>query len=954
MNRLNREIKKKRFLAIIPLISFLSITILPFTENLTKLEAAEFGMSAEFLIQSGITFYDQGRFIDAMNEFKKVLIVNPRSAVAKTFLRQIQKELFRKDKEDGEISKFSAIEKALNQAELKQEVLKGLTPEAQEGLQLTKELVEERPLLKMVEKPGVSPVKPERTIVLDEQIKATQPNTLLELEMDSTVLIQGDNIKRFLNTTPEKIMITRQDQNTLLITGTGIGKGIFHVWDNSGRWTFNFQGKHKKFFGTFGEEYDKMAQPIGLSEPFKITYSFDWSSFHTGRRIDTTQRQSLSFNQSVTLKGETPYGNYYSYFNTRRLNKKHEIENFGMGLTDGHFWGLEHLNLRLFDFSPGFSAYKFPSADLRGAKLNAPMFNDKINYTAFWGGLPEGNYTHLSPGLGKTRDAYLEGIGLQYRLSNNAKYKFYYAHTYGSELSSPVLTDSAFGLGAFYKIGKLNFDSEIAYDDADHISYTSSARLTLAKTRMFLDFREEDRDFVSPLGGTASGGSTSAKFGISFYPTKDFSISNSFSATRDRNLFNPDDANRPNYTFGSEANWRLDPFTNVNIGYSRDDTKGSVSPSISETKKFGLRKQFFFIKKINSYFNYTNLRNKYFVGSTSNYDQNTFRGGLGFNLLGDLYWSISKSVNFTENRITKEDAKSHVLETSLSYYSRIFDSPFYGRFRISFRDEEEAESALSFLSGEDRLEFAAELDYRPNPYIDAYLSCRVANVWAENAGAAKHLDAEVRYGLRLAWDTGLRWNTKGNVGGFVFYDLNGDSIKDGDEEGVEDVVINATAKKTDTTNDKGYYFIKNIVGKKARVSIDMNTIPRGYTLTTPSFYDTDIKHGATKRLDFGITTQAEIVGVIFIDTDGNNKFDRGEEGLNGVVFIIDDVEKVVTDQGGQYLFRGVSPGEHTLRIDLKTLPTKYIPKVPLKKKIILEEGATFFYHVPLRAAQQIQ
>ncbi|MFC1708911.1 SdrD B-like domain-containing protein [Candidatus Omnitrophota bacterium] len=953
MNRLLRKKRTKKLLVIIPLISFLSITILPFTEGLTRLEASEFGMSADFLIQTGISFYDQGRIVDAMGEFKKALAIDPGSTVAKVFLRRIQKELYIQEPPSQKPkSKFSAIKNALDQAELEYGVEKALRRAEQVQPQARKRAVYE-PITQLIpDKPGIPIAQTENVILLNDELRVGQVNILLELEIYSSVLLKGNNIKRFLNITTQKIEISRYDQDSIVVTSKGIGGGIFHVWDDSGRWTFDFQGKHRKFFGTFRDKLESMDEPIGLSKPFKFTYGFDWSSFHTGRRIDTTQRQSLSFSQSFNLRGETPYGNFYSYLSARRLNKQHEIESLGMGLTEGRFGGLKDINLRWFDFTPMFSAYKFPSADLRGAMINAPMFNDKINYTAFWGGLPEGNYTHLSPGLGNTREAYLQGIGIRYRQSEDTSYKIYYAHTNGSELSKPVLTNNAFGLGASYNIGNLRFNSDVAYDGAEHISYASRASLRLRRGSLSLSFREEDRDFVSPLGGSASGGQTSLRLGATLRPTDDISISQNFTAIRDRNLYNLDDPKRPNYTFNNNVSWKLDPFTTAIFGYSRIDNKGSVSPSISETKSFGLRKRIFFIKKINTYLDYSSLRNKYYSGTSSNYDQNTLRGGLGFQILGNLHFSLNESINYTKNRITNEDATSSALETSLSYYSRILNSPFYGRMRVSYRNEEQSSSSLSFLSGQDRLEFSGELDYRPNPYINAYLSGRVANVWPESEGAGKRLDAEVRYGARLNWDTGVRWNTKGHIYGFVFYDDDADSFKDEDEKGVEGVVLTATTKKSDTTNAKGFYLIKDIIGKQARVAIDLNSIPRGYNITTPLYSDVYIKHGDTHRVDFGITTRVEIVGVVFIDTNGNNKFDRGEEGVSGVVIVIDGTERIVTDQGGQYLFRKIEPGKHTLKIDLRTLPTKYIPKVPLKTEFMLEQGSTFFYHVPLKVAAQ--
>ena len=944
----------------IPLVSFFSLTtIIPFVEDSNKAEAAQFSMAVDFLIQTGINFYDQGRLSDAMHEFKKALIVDPHSLVAKEFLGQIQKKLLESVKVQAEeikgLPKSVALEKALDAAEKKIQLLKDIPLYEKEKL-LFGEKLEEREvkesILKqaLVSEPKV--IEPEKTIVVNAEIKATQPNTLLELEVDTAILIQGDNIKRFLNTTPDIIDLSRHDKNTILIMGKEVGNAIFHIWDNAGRWTFNLKVSRKRYLEKLKEEFQKRELEEIYSAPFKISYSFDESTFHQGRRIDTTERKSLSLNQSVGVRGETPYGNYDASSSISRLNKQYEVDNLTMGLTETHFWGLEHLNLRIFDFGTGFAAYKFPGTSLRGIHVDAPMFGRKLHYNTFWGGLPEGNYTHLSPGLGQTKEAYLEGVGLSYKFSRNTQYKFYYAHSYGSELSTPVLTDKAFGVGAFYSIGKLNFNSEVAYDDNDHISYTSSASLNIPKTNISLSFTEDDRDFTSLLGGEPSGGSTSANLNLGYSLTEDIQISNSFSATRSRDtdLVNPNDPKRPNYSLSSAVTWRLDPFTTIDFSYNRNDTKGSVSPALTQSKTINLSKQIYFIKKINTYLSYTNSIDKNFTGSASNYDRNSLSGGLNFELLNNIFFSIGKSINFVEERFTKETSSPHTTTTSLSYNSRIFNSPFYGNLRVSFRDEEETESAISFLSGEDKLEFEAGLDYRPKPGIEGYLDLRASNIWAEKEGSDKRFDAEIRYGLRLAWDTGFRWNIKGNLRGFVFYDLDGDGIKDKDEGGVKDVTINTSSDKTTKTNEEGYYFIKNIVGKKADISIDVNTIPRGYILTTPSFYEVNISHGGTKRLDFGITTRSEIVGNIFVDLDGNNKFDREDESVSGVVIILDDKEKTVTDSGGQYLFRKLTPGEHTIKLDLKTIPTQYIPKTPLKKTISLEEGETFFYNIPLRVA----
>lgn len=928
------------------LICFVSFSILPIAA-----EATEFGMSVELLVQSGMSFYDQGRLQEALQQFKKALIIDPHSTVAREFFTQIQKEAYGgvKEKVANLIPKSVALKEALDDAEQGTQLQKApaLRPQEKTKIQAPQQRAQES-----IQEAAPQPlaIAPEKTVMLDE---AQRQNTNLELNKKSALLIQGTGIKRFLNTTPQLFTIERKDKDSLIITGTEIGNGVFHVWDENGRWTFNLKIGQTALYKALKAEYEKRATEAILSSPFRISYSWDKGSFHSGRRIDDTGRQSLSINQSVSVRGETPYGNYDASFSIDRLNKEYDIVNLSTGLMDAHFWGLEHLNIRVLDFGTGIAAFKFPNVDLRGARIDAPMFNRKVSYTAFWGGIPPGTFTRLEPGLlDKTVDAYLYGISLFYDHSDSAKYKVFFAESYGSEINKPVLTNRTYGTGVFYKIGNFNFDTEAAYDDRKSVAYTSGARLRIQKTNMSLKFTENPGNFASPLGGSPSGGSSTITTTLHHSFDQDVSMSHSVSATRDRNkdLVNPNNPDRPSYTFDHSLNWRLDPFTDLALSYLRSDTKGSISPALTETQQLSLNKRIFFIKPVNTYLTFSNSTNKNFTGATSNFDRQGVRAGMSFNVFKDLTLSVNQTNNFIKNRVTDADASPSVLESSLSYYSRIFRSPFYGRLRVSYRDEEETEQDISFLSGEDRLEFQAGFDYRPSSFVSAYLSLRAANIWAEQEGSAKRFDADIRYGVSLAWDTGFRWNTKGNACGFVFYDIDADGIRDKDEEGVEGVTVQATSDKSAATNKKGYYVLRGIIGKKANVEIDMNTVPRGYILTTPSFYSFDISHMSTKRLDFGIATRSDIIGYIFVDVDGNNKFDRGDKPIGGAVIILDETQKAITDDGGQYQLRKLSPGKHSLEIDLKTIPTSYIPKVALKTEIELKKGETFFYNIPLRTA----
>jgi hypothetical protein len=87
---------------------------------------------------------------------------------------------------------------------------------------------------------------------------------------------------------------------------------------------------------------------------------------------------------------------------------------------------------------------------------------------------------------------------------------------------------------------------------------------------------------------------------------------------------------------------------------------------------------------------------------------------------------------------------------------------------------------------------------------------------------------------------------------------------------------------------------------------------------------------------------------VFEDINGDGKPSANEPGVKGVVLVLEDGSKVTTDTSGRYAFSKASVGEHTLTLDLKTLPTKYLPTVPIFKDINLFEGISYVYNIPLK------
>ena len=71
--------------------------------------------------------------------------------------------------------------------------------------------------------------------------------------------------------------------------------------------------------------------------------------------------------------------------------------------------------------------------------------------------------------------------------------------------------------------------------------------------------------------------------------------------------------------------------------------------------------------------------------------------------------------------------------------------------------------------------------------------------------------------------------------------------------------------------------------------------------------------------------KAIILGRLFEDRNGNGIPDPGEPGVPGVRVYLEDGSFVFSDKEGQYSFTGVSAGNHVVKIDRSTLPSRYRP-----------------------------
>jgi hypothetical protein len=126
------------------------------------------------------------------------------------------------------------------------------------------------------------------------------------------------------------------------------------------------------------------------------------------------------------------------------------------------------------------------------------------------------------------------------------------------------------------------------------------------------------------------------------------------------------------------------------------------------------------------------------------------------------------------------------------------------------------------------------------------------------------------------------------------------------------------------------------------------SLPVGFVFSTPAFTKVDIIQGRTQRVDFGLSSQAGVYGVAFVDSNGNNLPDSDDRFVGKIKLVLDGKLTQVTGLNGAYFFKNITQGKHRLKIDMVSIPADLIPSVKLQNEVDVAEATTYIFHVPLK------
>ncbi len=782
-------------------------------------------------------------------------------------------------------------------------------------------------------------------IELNVELWSQQPGTVLEIEFSKSIILHGSQITRYMAFDQDVISVIRIDNDRIQITAQSRGSTLFNVWDNQGRWTFNIKGVLPE------PKVSKLElQESSLEKhvkPFRVSYSNDWNSYYIGDSIPDLQRRSMSFNQWVGTYGETPHGFFDTSFNYFKYPTA--IKNTGrtIGLSNANFGPFENYSIRGWDASKRFSDLSLPGRSFRGILFDSYAADNNVAFT-YLKGQDRAVFLQVSEGATEVRKSYIEAGRFTLFPDKLNNYSVNFARGSGEERSNS-LKERVISVEAENRVGVFDTHFEGAWDEEDF------GELLLTKYEqddllLRLNVRDLQPGFTTITSRPSGAGEVGGNIVFEFFP-EEYQLASNLDVYRNRDISNPHDPDALNFDFGTVYGLPITDTLNLSNSVFYSDTPQLVSPHQSKRANSTLTKSF----EIYNGFNLTTFvganyqRSRFEQIPASDYDRSSLSTGIRFPIIRNLNFFTNYDYSWVHVIETGQKSNPNVMNTGLSY-DHNFGKKLSSRLSTTYRDEENTDEDFSFLSGTDTLRHNIGLTYRPKPDIEIFMDGSIRNVWKEDPSRAAYNDADVRFGMRTSWDTIFRWDPSATIRGTAYKDINRNSVQDPEEPGIEGLEIQI-GRKTVKTNDRGYY-ISKIRAQEVKLGVNFDSVPKGYSLESSLMKDIKIEHTKTYTVDFGFTARSGIFGVFFVDENNNGLYEDGEETVTRVIIKMDGREATASDFEGVYTFYDVNPGQHSLVIDVNSLPPDHLPVIKIKNNIEVQEGETYTFHIPLKSLKK--
>jgi hypothetical protein len=783
-------------------------------------------------------------------------------------------------------------------------------------------------------------------MVIDEQQTLAFPDLLRYVAGDSTLL-----------------GVEQLGATTLRLTAKAAGRTFLHVWTSQGRITRPVRLLYHRLVVLPPE---RLAPPgaIQHAEPLKIGYDAEYEFTGRGGRLSTIdQATTNALRQTVTHRMETPFGLTSSLVGFNRVNSFIDLTTWQANLQDGDLGWFEEFDLTAGDTAVSFANESFgvPSTGFRGVSLTYRDV-DPLTTGVVWGRERVGVVTPLRGTDAIEQDAFLYGFNVacddpSAAWASRVSALFGYGEDRGPSQSSHVI-DVGNRLRLFEPWW---LESEVALSEGV-IGYTIGSSWNWPRVGFVTRFRDVPEDFQTITGASGSQGQRGVQMNGRWNLTDALSLRGGTDVYRNRLFPNPAEPDTLNLDAAAGMDWHPWPKTTVSGFVNRSRHLGLISPS--DDLRSGIQwSESVPVHRLLPWMPSDALlsaRWEHQDSRTVNAPSLDFTAevlSLGVSLPLGCCWAASagQQWNVLKETSTGNRSQPRRFTTALAYFSNL--GPGYHwqlRGRVGYENEEQTGATRSLLAGQDRLVGEAGLRHRPSEDREYFVDGRIEQVMAEGSTQQDFVELAVFTGVRMLFDTRvMRWDPAMQIAGSVFHDLNGDGLRQPDEEGLGGIRVKAGVARETMTDRTGRFLFGRVGGKVIPVSLDVSTLPTGFTTSTPATHTLRPGEGTPAPLLFGVIGRAEIRGRVFYDVDADGEYGSADRGIDGVRLQLDH-RIATTDRSGWFFFRELPGGRYTISLILETLPLRYLPQVPVRRSLEAREGGIVTIDVPVAVSRTLE
>ena len=695
---------------------------------------------------------------------------------------------------------------------------------------------------------------------------------------------------------------------------------------------------------------------IEHADSLKVGYETSYGSVHRGENVEKAdQETTTTAHHILTHEFETPVGMTSSQVKFRRVNTSRSLETWWVKLADGDLGWFKDFDAIAGDATLPFTtrAFGVPSGlRYRGASLR---YRDLAPWhtATFWGRERTGALALPSGELGEDPDAFVYGFhaGLPEPVGmwkTEAAAMFGYGDDRRDTQSNQVYDL----VTTLQLLESWSLTNELGLSEGN-FGYTVGSSWKGDHAKLATTFRDINEQFQTVTGAGGGQGERGLSVDASWSPMQPLNFHGTLDVFKTRLFPNPEEPDALNLSANLDADWTPWESTSLAGFLSRRRDLGTISPN--EDLRVGLSwGQRVPLQPMVPFLNHLTLSNRFEHQETRNVTSPTLDTDLeiaSINVAVPLFWGLTANAGyqryFLEETFTGARSEPNRWLVGLSHFSSFGQGQWQLRSRVAYEDEANTESPRSPLAGQDRITSTAGLRYRPSSSVELSVDGRVQHTRFEDAAQEGQLEFSIFTGAKLLFDTHVvRWDPTARIQGVVFHDLNGDGVRQAGEDGLEDILVMAGTIKEAFTDEEGRFVLGKVSGKTIPVSVDLASLPQGFVVSTPQRYVIRPEEQPSAVVVFGALGRAEIRGRVFYDVDGNGRYSAADQGVEDVRLQLNG-HQAHTDRSGWFFFRDLPGGRYTFSLMLDSLPVKYLPLVPLRQSVEVEEGQTVTLDLPV-------